>query len=84
MYVGAVPHAVVDFGCRAVVIRNACAARDLNYNRVRGPAPKPAHFMAALGFFNTKMRSTSGFIDTIGSPMKAASLISFSVTSAVQ
>ncbi|CAF0986067.1 unnamed protein product [Adineta ricciae] len=63
MCVDAVTRAANDFGYKCVLIHDACASRDLEFNGVQVPAEYAhAAFMAALGFAYAKLVSTEEFL----------------------
>ncbi|CAF1078710.1 unnamed protein product [Adineta ricciae] len=63
MCVDAVTRAANDFGYKCVLIHDACASRDLEFNGVQVPAEHAhAAFMAALGFAYAKLVSTEEFL----------------------
>nr|WP_298690791.1 cysteine hydrolase family protein [uncultured Dongia sp.] len=64
MCVDAATRAANDFGYSNVVIHDACASRDLEFNGIQVPAVHAhAAFMAALGSAYAKMLSTAEFLN---------------------
>jgi nicotinamidase-related amidase len=64
MCVDAVTRAANDFGYSVIIVHDACAAHDLEFNGVRVPAIQVhAAFMAALGFAYATVRSTDEHLD---------------------
>jgi nicotinamidase-related amidase len=63
MCIDAVTRASNDFGYNCILIHDACASRDLEFNGVQVPAEHAhAAFMAALAFGYAKTISTNDFI----------------------
>ncbi|CAF1005773.1 unnamed protein product [Rotaria sordida] len=63
MCIDAITRAAHDFGYNCIVIHDACASRDLEFNGIRIPAEYVhASFMAALEFAYAKTISTQEFL----------------------
>jgi nicotinamidase-related amidase len=63
MCVDALTRAANDFGYNCILIHDACASRDLEFNGIKVPAEYAhAAFMAALGFAYAKAISTDDFL----------------------
>jgi nicotinamidase-related amidase len=63
MCIDAVTRASNDFGYNCILVHDACASRDLEFNGIRVPAEHAhAAFMAALGFAYAKTISTNDFL----------------------
>lgn len=63
MCIDAITRAANDFGYNCILIHDACASRDLEFNGVKVPAAQVhAAFMAALGFAYAKAISTDDFL----------------------
>jgi nicotinamidase-related amidase len=63
MCIDAITRAANDFGYHCIVIHDACASRDLEFNGVKCPAEHAhAAFMAALAFGYAKLLSTDEFL----------------------
>lgn len=64
MCVDAITRAANDFGYKCILVHDACATRDAEFNGVKVPAEHVhAAFMAALGFAYAKAVSTEEFIN---------------------
>ena len=63
MCIDAVTRAANDFGYNCILIHDACASRELEFNGMKIP-PEHVHaaFMAALGFAYAKAMSTNEFL----------------------
>jgi nicotinamidase-related amidase len=63
MCIDGITRAANDFGYNCILIHDACASRDLEFNGVKVPAEYAhAAFMAALGFAYAKTISTNDFL----------------------
>jgi nicotinamidase-related amidase len=63
MCVDAITRAANEFGYNCIVIHDACASRDMEFNGVKSPAEHThAAFMAALAFAYAKVLSTDEFL----------------------
>ncbi|CAF3184992.1 unnamed protein product [Rotaria socialis] len=63
MCIDGITRAAHDFGYNCIVIHDACASRDLEFNGIQVPAEHVhAAFMAALGFAYAKTISTNEFL----------------------
>lgn len=63
MCIDGITRAANDFGYNCILIHDACASRDLEFNGVKVPAAHAhAAFMAALGFAYAKTVSTDDFL----------------------
>ncbi|CAF3565165.1 unnamed protein product [Rotaria sp. Silwood2] len=63
MCIDAITRAAHDFGYNCIVIHDACASRELEFNGIRVPAEHVhAAFMAAIGFAYAKTISTELFL----------------------
>ncbi|CAF4769635.1 unnamed protein product, partial [Rotaria sp. Silwood2] len=59
----AITRSAHDFGYKCIVIHDACASRELEFNGIRVPAEHVhAAFMAAIGFAYAKTISTELFL----------------------
>jgi len=64
MCIDAVTRAANDFGYKCILIHDACATKDAEFNGVKVPAEYVhAAFMSALGFAYAKMMSTEEFVN---------------------
>jgi len=63
MCIDAITRAANDFGYNCILIHDACASRDVEFNGVKVPAEHVhAAFMSALGFAYAKAMSTDEFL----------------------
>jgi nicotinamidase-related amidase len=67
MCIDGVTRAANDFGYKCILIHDACASRDLQFNDQHVPAEQVhAAFMAALAFAYAKALSTDEFLASLG------------------
>lgn len=72
MCVDAATRAASDFGYKTVVVHDACATLDLEFNGVKVPAAQVhAAFMAAFAFAYATVCSTDEYLQTTGSEAQA-------------
>ncbi|CAF4721959.1 unnamed protein product [Rotaria sp. Silwood1] len=63
MYIDAITRAAHDFGYNCILIHDACASRELQFNGITVPAEHVhAAFMSALDFAYAKTISTQEFL----------------------